>query len=194
LLEDARAFEALEQMAQLEQERAIPDAAEFARLKRQAQGEVGRFAEAGDVPAWAQPRAVPVSPDWQAAWQETQKPQKPKGPRPVMARLETIHTAQRGLLATGDLDGASTCVKLSTDLAAQLIAMPRPSLLVLHHVADSDELWAEFLMALRHWAHARNLHQKNALRFSKWQPSSEYTRRRARHSSEQTAVCEKKLF
>ncbi|MFO7634861.1 MAG: hypothetical protein R6W76_20095 [Caldilinea sp.] len=93
-------------------------------------------------------------------------------------RLAALNTEARAHFAAGRRSQAAALVTEGKDIAKELLEVSRPNLAAMEAVADRDEIYADLLFANRHFAHARQMHQRNVARWKHWLPQTDETRRR----------------
>ncbi len=94
------------------------------------------------------------------------------------ARLQALNREARAHFAAGRTKEAARLVNDGQPLSKQLLAASRPSLLAMEAVSDRDQLYADMLLANRHYGHARQMYQRNVARWKHWRPQTASTRQR----------------
>lgn len=94
-------------------------------------------------------------------------------------------------LAKGNRAEAGALIERGEPFSRQLLAIPRPSLAALEAVSDRDQMYAEMLMANRHWTHARQMLLKNVHRWRNWKPETPDTIRRREAAEKGIAECDR---
>lgn len=111
----------------------------------------------------------------------------------AVTALEQLNREAAAELAKGRRPEAGALIERGEAPAKTLLAAPHPSLAALQAVSDRDQMYAEMLMANRHWTHARQMLLKNALRWRHWQPQTPDSERRRLAAEQAIAECDRNL-
>lgn len=108
-------------------------------------------------------------------------------------RLAALNTEARVHFAAGRRSEAAALVTKGQPIAKDLLAVSRLSLAAMEVVADRDQLYADLLFANQHFAHARQMHQRNVARWKHWMPQTDNTRQRLEEAESAIAGCDRAL-
>ncbi|MCW5965289.1 MAG: hypothetical protein KIT83_14740 [Bryobacterales bacterium] len=108
-------------------------------------------------------------------------------------RLTALNSQAEEHFTAGRRQEAAALVAEGGDLAKKLLAVSRPNLPAMEAVSDREELYAELLFANRHYAHARQMNQRNLARWKLWLPQTDETRRRYSQAASAIARCDEAL-
>lgn len=108
-------------------------------------------------------------------------------------RLAALNTEARAHFAAGRRSEAAALVTEGQPLAKELLAVSRLSLAAMEAVADRDQLYADLLFANQHFAHARQMYQRNVARWKHWLPQTDHTRQRLEEAQSAIAKCDRAL-
>jgi hypothetical protein len=110
------------------------------------------------------------------------------------ANLGKLNQEARAALASGDRDGAARAIQQGEPMAKLLLAVPEPPLAAMEAVSDRDQMYAQMLMANRHWTFARQLFVHNRLRWKNWRPQTPDTERRLAEAERGIAACDREMM
>ena len=125
-----------------------------------------------------QPKPDPTSQDWY---------------RPATEQLAGLNREAKNLVASGKFDPAGDIIERAQLLELRLLAAPRPTLAAMEAVSDLDDLYGQVLLHNRRFGWARNMFQKNVVRWKTWKPQTPETERRWRLAVSAVAECDRHL-
>jgi hypothetical protein len=97
------------------------------------------------------------------------------------------------LLKEGKGNAASDLVVKGEEVAARLLAVPKPTLSAMESASDLDTLYGDMLFSNRRYGWARIEYQKNLARWRHWQPQTEDSAKRLDQARKAIAECDKRL-
>jgi hypothetical protein len=112
----------------------------------------------------------------------------------ALEKLQELNKGAREDLAAERSKDAADKVNEGQPAAAKLLSVSEPPLEAMLAVSDRDQLYAEMLMANRHWGFARQMMATEATRWKNWKPETDETRRRLKIAQDRIAECDKNLF
>lgn len=161
-------------------------------------GKLGDTAQMKAAQAWMDPSAFPAEPEGAAPDLVASAASIPLAIDSTFAVraavISRLNRAGRLFLDAGDRKSAGECVTRAAPQVMQILKAVRPSLYAFHLAADHDELYGDMLFGNRHWGDARDMYQKNAIRFKNWDPASDYSRKRLAQAQAKVAACENKMM
>jgi hypothetical protein len=164
----------------------------------EAFGKLGDAAQLKAAQSWMDPTAFPPEPEGTAPDLVAAAASIPMAIDSTFtvraAVIARLNRAGRLFLDAGDRKSAGECVTRAVPQVMQILKAVRPSLYAFHLAADHDDLYGDMLAGNRHWGDARDMYQKNVIRFKNWDPPSEYSRKRLQQAQAKVAACEKKMM
>jgi len=137
---------------------------------------------AGCAPAPAppaqQPKPEPTAEDWYA---------------PAVERLASMGRQAETLLKSGRADDAAKIVTDAQSLINKVLAAPHPTLAAMEAASDLDDLYGRMLAANGRYGWARQMFQKNVMRWKNWQPQTPETARRLKQAQSEIADCDRRM-
>lgn len=108
---------------------------------------------------------------------------------------QLVAMTQQGerLFKAGQSDDASALVQRAQGLQARVLAAPRPTLAAMQAISDLDDLYGRMLMANKQYGWARDVFQKNVVRWKTWKPETDETVRRREDAVARVLECERKM-
>jgi hypothetical protein len=125
-----------------------------------------------------QPIPDPTSEDWY---------------RQTTEQLAGLNREAKSLVSRGKFDPAADIIERGQPLENRLLAAPRPTLAAMEAASDLDHLYGQLLLENRHYGWARNIFQKNVVRWKNWKPQTPETERRWRLAVSAVAECDRHL-
>ncbi|HTX38684.1 MAG TPA: hypothetical protein VME43_26845 [Bryobacteraceae bacterium] len=93
----------------------------------------------------------------------------------------------------GRMNQAAALITQGQPLIRRLLSVPQPTLPAMEAVSDLDQLYGQMLLGNRHYVWARDLFQKNLIRWSTWKPQTGETRRRLQLARAALAECDRRM-
>jgi hypothetical protein len=124
----------------------------------------------------AQPRLDPTKEEWYG---------------PAAAELATMNLNAEKLLADGKSDEAAAIVKKGQVLENRLLSASEPTLAAMESSSDLDDLYGRLLMRTKQYGWARQVFQKNVIRWKNWKPQTAETARRLKTAITSVAECDR---
>jgi hypothetical protein len=90
-------------------------------------------------------------------------------------------------------DEAAAAIKKGQPLQARLLEASRPTLAAMEAASDLDDIYGRMLLRNNHVGWARDMFQKNVIRWKTWKPQTPETERRHKAAVEAVAECDKRL-
>jgi hypothetical protein len=110
---------------------------------------------------------------------------------PAAAELAALNRDAEKLLGEGKSDEAAAVVKKGQALESRLLAAPEPSLEAMQSSSDLDDLYGRLLMRTKQYGWARQVFQKNVIRWKNWKPQTPDTTRRLKTAVAAVAECDR---
>lgn len=124
----------------------------------------------------AQPRPDPAKEEWYA---------------PAAAELAKMNRNAEKLLEEGKSEEAAAVVKKGQALESRLLSAPEPTLAAMESSSDLDDLYGRLLMRTKQYGWARQVFQKNVIRWKNWKPQTPETARRWKAATSAVAECDR---
>jgi hypothetical protein len=124
----------------------------------------------------AQPRPDPAKEQWYG---------------PAASELAAINRDAEKLLDQGKFVEAAAAVKKGQPLQARLLSAPEPTLEAMESSADLDDLYGRLLMRNKQYGWARQVFQKNVIRWKTWKPQTTESARRLKIAASAVAECDR---
>jgi hypothetical protein len=129
------------------------------------------------------------------------KPVEPPPPDPttedwyrqMTGQLAAMGREAESMLQHGKFDPAAEIVSKGQPLESRLLAVPRPTLEAMEAASDLDDLYGRMLLRNRHYGWARDMFQKNAVRWKVWKLQTSETARRWKAAVDAVAECDRHL-
>ena len=86
---------------------------------------------------------------------------------------------------------AAAAVKKGQALEAKLLSAPEPTLAAMESSADLDDLYGRLLMRNKQYGWARQVFQKNVIRWKNWKPQTTESARRLKIAASAVAECDR---
>lgn len=134
------------------------------------------------------PNAPPPAPDLTRA-----APERTPAYTAWVAELARLRVEIAALQREGRRDESARRLALAQQVAARLLAVPRPTLDGMKAVSALDELYARILLADGHIGWARLLFQKNAARWRTWSPATPESEKLRMEAEAGIAECDRRL-
>jgi hypothetical protein len=125
-----------------------------------------------------QPKPDPTTEDWY---------------RQTAGQLAALAREAEVLFQQGKFDPAAEVISKGQPLESRLLAVPRPTLDAMEAASDLDDLYGRMLVRNRHYGWARDMFQKNAVRWKVWKPQTPETARRWKAAVAAVAECDRHL-
>lgn len=113
--------------------------------------------------------------------------------RQTTEQLAVMNREAKNLFSSGKSDPAADIIERGQPLEIRLLAVPRPTLAAMEAASDLDDLYGQLLLQNRHYLWARNMFQKNVVRWKTWKPQTPETERRWRLAVSAVAECDRHL-
>ena len=127
------------------------------------------LAGCGSTPA---PAPQPV------AQQPKLDPSKEPWYSPATAELAGLNREAAKLLADGKVQEAGAVVTKAQPIEARSLSAPEPTLAAMEAASDLDDLYGRMLLRNKQYGWARQVFQKNVIRWKNWKPQTDETARR----------------
>lgn len=108
-----------------------------------------------------------------------------------LRQLIESNRGAREALKQGKGETASALVTQGQGLSHELLAVRNPTLAAMEAASDNDQIYAEMMLASRHYGWARLIFQKNVVRWKNWKPQTPDTARRLKEAQDGVAAADK---
>lgn len=113
--------------------------------------------------------------------------------RTSLERVQALNRQAYEHWRNGERDAAAQLLKQAQPLVQQLLESRRPPLAAFEAASDFDQLYAQLLMANRHFPWARQIFMTDVVRWRNWKPETDDTVRRRKAAEEGVAACDKAM-
>jgi hypothetical protein len=111
----------------------------------------------------------------------------------MVGQLAGMNREAKNLVSRGRFDPAADIIERAQPIEIRLLAASRPTLEAMEAASDLDDLYGQLLLHNRHYGWARNMFQKNVVRWKTWKPQTPETVRRWRLAGSAVAECDRHL-
>ena len=129
-------------------------------------------------PVRPEPKPEPTAESWYA---------------PAVDQLAAMARDAADLLKRGRADDAAKIITDAQPLMNRVLAAPHPPLAAVEAASDLDELYGRMLVSNGRYGWARQMFQKNVMRWKNWQPQTPDTARRLKQAQSEIADCDRHL-
>jgi hypothetical protein len=113
---------------------------------------------------------------------------------PAAAELAGMSRRAEDLFRAGKFADAGAVVTKAQPIEARLLAAPRPTLEAMEAASDLDDVYGRMLARDGRMGWARDVFQKNVVRWRVWRPRTEETERRMKQAAESVAECDRRMM
>ena len=136
------------------------------------------LAGCSSAPVRPEPKSDPTAESWYA---------------PAVDQLAAMARDAADLLKRGRADDAAKIITDAQPLMNRVLAAPHPPLAAVEAASDLDELYGRMLVSNGRYGWARQMFQKNVMRWKNWQPQTPDTARRLKQAQSEIADCDRHL-
>jgi len=126
-----------------------------------------------------QPKPDPAAESWYA---------------PAVDQLAAMARNAADLLKRGRADDAAKIITGAQPLMNKVLAAPHPTLAAMEAASDLDDLYGRMLASNGRYGWARQMFQKNVMRWKNWRPQTPETARRLKQAQSEIAECDRHLI
>ena len=112
----------------------------------------------------------------------------------LTADLTKLAREARAQFDAGRLDDAAKAIERARPLQTRALEVPRPTLAAMEAASDLDDVYGRMLLQNGHISWARDMFQKNVVRWKTWKPQTPETERRWKAAVEAVTACDRRLM